>query len=52
LVEEFTGGDAGIRQSLTNLYASESHVHGMDVAAMRPLMSYIGKAMETLGREP
>jgi DNA-binding transcriptional MerR regulator len=44
LIEEFTGGDQGIRQSLGNLYRNESTVHGMDVAGMRPLMEYVGRA--------
>ncbi|WP_420126500.1 MerR family transcriptional regulator [Longimicrobium sp.] len=44
LVEEFTGGNEGIRQSLGNLYQNESTVHGMDVAGMRPLMEYVGRA--------
>jgi DNA-binding transcriptional MerR regulator len=44
LVEEFTGGNEGIRQSLGNLYQNEGTVHGMDVACMRPLMEYVGRA--------
>ena len=44
LIEEFTGGDAGIRQSLGNLYQNEDTVHGMNVASMRPLMEYVGRA--------
>jgi DNA-binding transcriptional MerR regulator len=44
LIEEFTGGNEGIRQSLGNLYQNESTVHGMDVAGMRPLMEYVGRA--------
>ena len=35
LVEEFTGGDAGICQSLNEMYENESQVAGMDVAAMQ-----------------
>ena len=45
LIEEFTGGNEGVRQSLGNLYQNESTVHGMDVAGMRPLMEYVGKAV-------
>lgn len=45
LVREFTGGNRGIERSLGNLYREESNVHGMDVAAMRPMMEYIGRAM-------
>jgi MerR family transcriptional regulator, thiopeptide resistance regulator len=44
LIEEFTGGNPGIRQSLNNLYQNESTVHGMDVAGIRPLMEYVGRA--------
>lgn len=45
LVREFTGGNPGMERSLGNLYREESSVHGMDVAAMRPMMEYIGRAM-------
>ena len=44
LVEEFTGGNAGIRQSLGNLYQNEDNVRGMDMSAMRPMMEYVGRA--------
>lgn len=44
LIEEFTGGNEGVRQSLGSLYQNESTVHGMDVAGMRPLMEYVGRA--------
>jgi MerR family transcriptional regulator, thiopeptide resistance regulator len=44
LIEEFTGGNPGIRQSLNNLYQNEDTVHGKSVAAMRPMMEYIGRA--------
>lgn len=44
LVEEFTGGDAGIRQSLGNVWQEQESVGGMDTAHMRELMDYIGKA--------
>ena len=45
LVQEFTGGNPGIERSLGNLYREESTVHGMDVAAMRPLMEYVQRAI-------
>lgn len=45
LVREFTGGDAGITQSVKNLYQNESQVHGMDTAPMRELMIFIQKAL-------
>lgn len=44
LVEEFTGGNAGVRQSLGNLYENESQVAGMDVKAMQPLFDFIRDA--------
>lgn len=44
LVEEFTGGDAGIRQSLGNVWQEQESVGGMNTAHMRELMDYIGKA--------
>lgn len=45
LVNEFTGGDPGIAQSLKNMYQQEQTIHGMDVGAMRPMMEYINKAI-------
>jgi DNA-binding transcriptional MerR regulator len=50
LVEEFTGGNAGIRQSLSNLYQNEDNVRGMDMAAMRPMMEYVGRAWACNGQ--
>lgn len=44
LVEEFTGGNEGVRQSLGNMYQNESTVHNMDMSSMRPLMEYVGRA--------
>lgn len=44
LVEEFTGGDPGIRRSLSNAWQEEENLGGMDTAHMRGLMDYIGKA--------
>jgi DNA-binding transcriptional MerR regulator len=49
LVNEFTGGDPGIFQALKNMYQNEERVHGMDVAAMRPLREYILKAAAAAG---
>lgn len=46
LVEEFTGGNEGVRQSLGDLYQNEDSVHGMNVAAMRPMMEYVGRAWQ------
>ena len=48
LVEEFTGGDPGIRQSLGNVWQEES-VACMDTAHMRGLMDYVGKANAASG---
>ena len=45
LVREFTGGNPEIARSLGNLYQQEPTVGGMDVAAMRPMMEYVGRAM-------
>lgn len=46
LVEEFTGGNEGVRQSLGNLYQNEDNVRGMDMSAMRPMMEYVGRAWQ------
>lgn len=44
LVEEFTGGDAGIRRSVTNMWQQEESLMGMDTAGMREMMAYISSA--------
>ena len=44
LVEEFTGGDTGIRRSVTNMWQQEETLMGMDTANMREMMSYISRA--------
>jgi DNA-binding transcriptional MerR regulator len=49
LVNEFTGGDPGVFKSLSNLYANEDNVAGMNVPDMRPMMEYVGKAMAAAG---
>lgn len=50
LVNEFTGGDPGITQSLRNMYQNEDTVHGMDVVGhWRPMMEYIQKAAQAAG---
>jgi DNA-binding transcriptional MerR regulator len=49
LIREFTGGNPGIERSLGTMYQHESSVAGMDVAAMRPMMEYIGRAMNGRG---
>jgi MerR family transcriptional regulator, thiopeptide resistance regulator len=45
LVQEFTGGDPGIETSLRTMYQQEQTIHGMDVAAMQPMMEYMEKAI-------
>ena len=50
LVNEFTGGNEGIRQSLGNMYKREDSVQGMNMAAMRPMMEYIGRAWRCGGQ--
>ncbi len=44
LVEEFTGGDEGIRRSVTNMWQQEENLMGMDTANMREMMDYISRA--------
>jgi DNA-binding transcriptional MerR regulator len=46
LIEEFTGGNEGVRNSLNTMYKNESNVAGMDVQAMQPLWDYIQRASE------
>jgi DNA-binding transcriptional MerR regulator len=46
LVEEFTAGDLGIRDSLKTMYQTEPVIHGMQIEPMRKMMSYIAKARE------
>src|SRR5690606_36065413 len=45
LIEEFTGGDPGIAASLNRMYEQEDTIHGMDVAPMRAMGEYIGRAL-------
>lgn len=45
LVNEFTGGNAGIQQSLNRMWQQETSIHGIDTAATRDMGEYIGKAM-------
>jgi DNA-binding transcriptional MerR regulator len=49
LVSGFTGGDAGIFNSLRRMYETEDTVRGMDVKAMRPGMDWILKAAAAAG---
>jgi len=45
LVNEFTGGNTEIWQSLSTMYEQEPVVGGLDMKKMRPLFEYIGKAI-------
>jgi DNA-binding transcriptional MerR regulator/predicted enzyme related to lactoylglutathione lyase len=49
LIEEFTGGNPAIRQSLTTMYREESNVCGVDVSAMQPLYEFIQRASKAEG---
>ena len=46
LIDAFTGGDPGIRANLQNVWENEPVVHGIDTAAERAMMEYIGKALK------
>jgi hypothetical protein len=46
LVDAFTGGDPGIRANLQKVWENEPVVHGIDTAAERAMMDYIGKALK------
>jgi hypothetical protein len=52
LVQEFTGGNPGIAESVKTMYKEETtmQVPGMDMSAMRQAMEYIGKAMQAGGK--
>lgn len=52
LVNEFTGGDPGIFQSLKTMYQNEDRVHGRDVAEMKGLMEYLGKGISAAEMRP
>ena len=52
LVHEFTGGDPGIEQSLRKMYEQEDNIVGMDVAAMRPMMAFMDRAIEAAKKKP
>jgi MerR family transcriptional regulator, thiopeptide resistance regulator len=45
LVEEFTGGDAGIERSLGNMWRQEENIHGIDTREVRDMGRYISAAM-------
>lgn len=51
LVEEFTGGDAGIARSAGNMWRQEENIHGMNTAPMREMMAYISRANEAADQQ-
>ncbi|HSK99547.1 MAG TPA: MerR family transcriptional regulator [Rubrobacteraceae bacterium] len=53
LVEEFTGGDAGITRSLGNMWQQEQEIQGIDTRETREMMEYVSKAMAAPdGKDP
>src|SRR5205807_43735 len=46
LVQEFTGGDPGIAQSVKRMWQQEESIHGMETAPMRELGEYVSQAMQ------
>jgi DNA-binding transcriptional MerR regulator len=51
LIGEFTGGDAGIRQSLSNAYREERPAMHQAWGISEDVGAYYGRAMEALGTE-
>jgi MerR family transcriptional regulator, thiopeptide resistance regulator len=53
LVQEFTGGNPGITESVKTMYKEETslQVPGMDMSAMRQAMGFINEAMQA-GKKP
>lgn len=45
LIQEFTGGNVGIEQSLRQMWQQEPVIHGVETAPLRDLGEYIGKAL-------
>ncbi len=45
LVNEFTGGNPGIEQSVKQMWQQEQSIHGMATAPLRELMEYVSKAL-------
>jgi DNA-binding transcriptional MerR regulator len=48
LIDEFTGGNAGIAASLNRMYAAESTVAGLEVSPMREMGSYIQRSLASI----
>ncbi len=51
LIEMFTGGDPGIRQSLGNMRQQEDDIHGIDARESREMGAYVSQALEASNRE-
>ena len=49
LVEEFTGGNPGIAQSVGRMWQEETNLHGIDTAGMREMMGYVQRAWAAAG---
>ncbi|HEU0054646.1 MAG TPA: MerR family transcriptional regulator [Longimicrobium sp.] len=49
LVRQFTGGDPGIAAGVKKMWDQEESIQGIDTAAMREMMAYIGRAMQAGG---
>jgi hypothetical protein len=47
LVQEFTGGDPGIAQSVRRMWQEEPVIHGIETAPVRAMGAYIEKALAT-----
>ena len=46
LIEEFTGGNPGIAQSLGRMWQEETNIHGIDTASTRALGEYVQRAWD------
>lgn len=46
LIEEFTGGNPGIAQSVGRMWREETNIHGIDTGGARQLMAYVQRAWD------
>jgi len=46
LIEEFTGGNPGIAQSLGRMWQEETNIHGIDTSSTRALSAYVQRAWD------
>jgi DNA-binding transcriptional MerR regulator len=46
LIEEFTGGNPGIAQSVGRMWQEETNIQGVDTAGARQLMAYVQRAWD------